>query len=312
MPLDTETAVSGREVAKLSAGAPVMGIVPTSIEDTFRLAELVHQSGLAPYQLKTPQAIAVVLLKGLEIGLKPMAALETIGVINNKACVHSDGIPTLLWSNGFKIREWYENEGDLNNTIACCAITRPDGVEYTFRYSAQDARDNGLWDTRETVKREFKGVWKDVRNDSPWFRYKKRMLRMRCRGWLARDCASDVLKGMPLFEEQQDMVDVTPSEPEPRTLSRPATPVIEDIPDESAAQPQDTPSDTHVQGQDRNAVMSDQQFLDKLDEAYATANDLDTLNENMTANELEIEDRGLQQAAADIYRRHMGRIYDRQ
>lgn len=97
---------------------------------------------------------------------------------------------------------------------------------------------------------------------------------------------------------------------------------LPDIPDEADNKP-DTSANGKAQapqqlqagdasGQpDKRAVMSDQQFMEALDAAYATANDLDALNEHMTANELEIEERGLQQACADIYRRHMGRIYDR-
>lgn len=195
--LPDKSAISERAVAKLAAGSHIAAIVPTTIEEVFRLAELIHQSGLAPYQLKSPAAVTVVLLKGLEIGVPPMAALETIGVINGKACLHSDGIPALLWSRGFKIKEHYENEANLDQCVAVCTITRPEGDEYTFRYSSQDAKDNGLWDARDKIDGKA--------NRSPWFLFKKRMLKMRARGWLARDCASDVLKGIPIYEEQADI-----------------------------------------------------------------------------------------------------------
>jgi hypothetical protein len=204
--MNDQSAIAGRAVAKLEAGANISAIVPTTIDQTFRLAELIHQSGLAPYQLKNAAAVTVVFLKGLEIGLPPMAALECIGVINGKACLHSDGIPSLLWSRGFKINEWYESEETLDTCVAHCKITRPDGGVYVFKYSAQDAKDNRLWDTREKIQKKGKdGSTYTGDNDSPWFRYKKRMLRMRCRGWLARDCAADVLKGIPIFEEEADI-----------------------------------------------------------------------------------------------------------
>lgn len=195
--MNDKTAISGKAIAKLQAGAPISAIVPQTIEEVFRLAELVFQSGLAPYQLKSPQAVTVVFLKGLEIGLPPMAALECIGVINGKACLHSDGIPALLWSHGFKIKETYRNADKLDTCIARCEITRPDGEMYESEYSAQDAKDNNLWDTREKIDGKP--------NKSPWYAYKKRMLKMRCRGWLARDCAADVLKGIPIYEEQRDI-----------------------------------------------------------------------------------------------------------
>lgn len=223
--LADKSAISQRAVAKLTAGADIRAIVPTTIEETFRLAELVHQAGLAPYQLKTPAALTVVFLKGLEIGSPPMAAMETIGVINGKACLHSDGIPMLLWSRGFTIKEWYEHEDVLDKTVAHCKITRPGGDEYTFKYSAQDAKDNRLWDTREKTA-------DGKPNKSPWFLYQKRMLKMRCRIWLARDCASDVLKGMPIYEEQAD---IELGRNEYREVKQPVL-AVPDIPDEPAAE----------------------------------------------------------------------------
>lgn len=225
-----ESAISQRAVAKLAAGANIQAIVPTTIEETFRLAELVHQSGLAPWQLKTPAAVTVVFLKGLEIGLPPMAAMETIGVINGKACLYGDGIPALLWSRGFKIKEWYEKEdANLDEIVAHCNITRPDGDEYVLKYSAQDAKDNRLWDTREKVTDKHGAV---VDNKAPWHIYQKRMVRMRCRIWLARDCASDVLKGIPIFEEQAD---IELQRSDYREVKPAALAVPDEIPDEPAA-----------------------------------------------------------------------------
>lgn len=312
--MSAETAITGRAVAQLASGAPIAGIVPTTIEQTFRLAELIHQSGLAPYQLKNPQAVTVVLLKGLETGLPPMSALECIGVINGKACLHSDGIPALLWSRGFKIKEWYEGEGD--KLTAKCTITRPDGTEVTGEFSTQDAKDARLWDTREKVKREVRGEWKEVPNDAPWFKYKRRMLKMRARGWTARDAASDVLKGIPLFEEQADIVDLSRDEYSEIKVApkRVIATDLPDIPDEPTkkpdaklAQPIEPPQEELV----KKPVISDQQFMDALDTAYATASDLDALNEHLLQNEIQAADLGLEQAANDLYERHATRIAGR-
>ena len=257
-----KSAISQRAVAKLAAGASIQAIVPTTIEETFRLAELVHQSGLAPWQLKSAAAVTVVFLKGLEIGLPPMAAMETIGVINGKACLHSDGIPALLWSRGFKIKEWYENEGDLDNHVAHCKITRPEGDEYEFKYSAQDARDNGLWQTEPKVRDKHGAM---VDNKSPWYLFQKRMTRMRCRGWLARDCASDVLKGIPIFEEQAD-IDL--GRGEYREVKQPALAVPDDIPGEeetvAATGVSEAESDQDAQ------VANPEQYLRRLEEQLET------------------------------------------
>jgi len=227
--------IGHRAVSRLSAGAPIVGIVPTTIDEVFRLAQLVHSSRLAPYQLKTPEAVTVVLLKGLELGLPPMTALETIGVVNGKACLYGDAIPALLWSHGFKIKEWYEGDGD--KLTAKCTITRPDGATIDGEYSVQDAKDNQLWDDRATVPAKDNSG-DTVPNTAPWFRYRKRMLRMRCRGWTARDGASDVLKGIPIFEEQRDIEDA-------RRAPRDITPRAElEIPDLTAPVQEHAPAET--------------------------------------------------------------------
>lgn len=241
--------IPGRSLVKVQAGSPVQGLVPTTLEEAFRLAAHIFESGLAPRGLDKPQAVMVVIMKGLEIGLQPMAALETIGVINGRACLYGDGIPALLWSRGFKIKEWYENEDDLENCVAHCRITRPDGEVYEFKYSAQDARDNKLWDAREKITRRTKdGKTYQVDNDQPWYRYKKRMIRHRARGWLARDCASDVLKGMPMFEEERDIqlakdeyneIDVTP-----KVVAPPPPDEDDEAPASNAEPSPDTTQDT--------------------------------------------------------------------
>lgn len=94
-----------------------------------------------------------------------------------------------------------------------------------------------------------------------------------------------------------------------RDVTPPRFPISElpDIPDK----PADPAPITTESAQVTRSTLTDEQFMDRLDAAYATANDLDALNEHMLANEPEIDARGLEQACADIYRRHMNRIYDR-
>jgi hypothetical protein len=274
--LADKSAISERAVAKLAAGSSISAIVPTNIEEVFRLAELVHQSGLAPWSLKSPAAVTVVFLKGLEIGLPPMAALENIGVINGKAALHSDGIPALLWARGFKIKEWYVNEADIENCEAHVKITRPEGDDYEFKYTAADARENGLWQTQARVKNK---EGKDVPNTAPWFLYKKRMIRMRARGWLARDCASDVLKGIPIFEEQQDIANMRDITPRSAVLAVPT-----DIPDGT-----EEPTPDPEVNQD-GPLPNPDKYLAHLETQLAEAEDKEQLQEIWAAHQ-ELEDR---------------------
>lgn len=82
-----------------------------------------------------------------------------------------------------------------------------------------------------------------------------------------------------------------------------------DIPDEP--KPADPAPVADEPAPTTRSTLSDAQFMDALAASYATANDLDALNEHMLANEMEIEARGLEQECAGIYSRRMSQIYDR-
>lgn len=256
------TAISGRAVAKISTADKITAIVPKTIEEVYRLGELIAQSGLSPNGLKTPQTVTVVLLKGLEIGMPPMAALESFGVINGKACIYGDGIPALLWAHGFDIDEDVKGRGD--EIIATCTITRPNGKKITREFTARDAQDAGLWT-----------------KSGPWTQYRPRMCAMRARSWAARDGASDILKGLKVYEEERDiseMKDVTPAKAaiaDTGCQSLPELPEIPDIPDlpDISNESQDTQEDDLIADVDG--------FLADLEEQRSYCQSEDDLRELM-------------------------------
>lgn len=169
------------QVPALITGRKPTGIVPTSIEEVFRLAQAVAKSGLAPSTMRTPEALTVAIMHGLELGLPPMMAIQKIAVVNGRPTLWGDAIPALLWSRGFKLREW---SSELAQRCAFCEVTRPDGTKIERCFSEQDARKAGLWGKA-----------------GPWQQYPSRMLQMRARGLAARDGAADALSGLYLQEE---------------------------------------------------------------------------------------------------------------
>ena len=228
-------------VVSLKAGGPIMGIVPQNIEEAFRLAGGIAQSGLAPSDMSTPEKVMVAIMTGLELGLPPMFAVQKIAVINGRPSLWGDAIPALLYSKGFKLNERLEGEGDKR--AAVCEVTRPTGERVERRFSVTDAMRAGLWQTSARVKRKGKdGTYYENDNDSPWYRFPDRMLQMRARGFAARDGAADVLGGMYLREEleEAEMKDITPVAEAP--LALPDIPDVPDIPEE--APPAEEPDDT--------------------------------------------------------------------
>lgn len=181
---------SPQDKPELRGGGQVMAIVPQDIDQAYRLAQAVTGSGLSPEQFKgKPQDALVAILKGAEIGFPPMQALESIAVINGRACVWGDGLIALARRPGHQIKEWVEGDGDTAK--AYCEVTRKDTGEVIRReFSAADAQIACLWGKR-----------------GPWSSYPKRMLQMRARSWAIRDGLADCLRGIPVAEEVSDYRD---------------------------------------------------------------------------------------------------------
>lgn len=169
----------------VSAGGHVAALVPQNLDQAFRLASAIAGSGMAPRGMDKPEQVMVAILAGAEIGFAPYQAMQSFAIVNNRPTLWGDAIPALLWSHGFKVREWFDD--DDAPTRAFCEITRPDGTVIERRYSLEDAKAAGL-----------------LSKQGPWQSYRARMLQMRARAFCARDGAADVLKGLAVREEVED------------------------------------------------------------------------------------------------------------
>lgn len=182
----------------LVAGARISPLIPTSLEEAYRLGAVFFQAGMVPYGLKNEQAVSLVLMAGMELGLPPLQAMKNLMVVNNRVSIFGDGANMLIRRSGLLagMKERIDGEGD--DMVAVCEATRrnPDGSteNVTSTFSVADAKTAGLWS-----KRGRSG------DPSPWQTYPKRMLAMRARGFALRDLFADVLGGMRTVEEEQDI-----------------------------------------------------------------------------------------------------------
>lgn len=238
-------------VVALKAGGQIVGIVPHTIDEVFRLAQGIASSGLAPKDMATAEKVTVAIMTGMELGLPPMFAVQKIAVINGRPSLWGDAIPALLYARGFKLREW--TDGDT----AHCEVTRPTGDKITRSFSDADAKAAGL-----------------LGKSGPWTQYKARMRQMRARGFAARDGAADVLGGMYLREELEDaqMKDVSPSD----VLDLPDIPDVPEIPDAPAV-------DDHPADDDEIADVDG--YIAKLEDDRAFCDCDDDLRELRAMNE---------------------------
>lgn len=215
--MNAVTTVSERRPS-LQAGGSIVSIVPQNLDEAFRLSTAIHQAGMAPYGIDTPQKIMIAMLAGLELGMPPMQGVQSIAVINNRPCMWGDALIGVVKNSGvcLYVKEWMEGDGD--SRIAFCETKRKGEDEPVKRsFSADDAKRAGLWQTEARVTKQGKNGPYTKDNDSPWFKYPQRMLQMRARAWCLRDVYPDVLKGMQSREEVEDYQhgQAEPIEPQP-------------------------------------------------------------------------------------------------
>jgi hypothetical protein len=159
------------------------GVQLTSLEDMFRFARAVSNSGLAPKGIQTPEAIMIAVQYGLEIGLSPMAALQSISVINGRPTVWGDAALALCQGHA----DFEDIEETVSDGVATCKIKRKGRAECVRQFSEADAKKAGLWG-----------------KSGPWQQYPNRMLQVRARSFALRDTFADILKGIGISEEVRD------------------------------------------------------------------------------------------------------------
>ncbi len=174
--------------ARPNPTASELGITFSNMDEMARFCQAVHNSGLAPRDFRTPEAIMVAMQHGMELGLPPMQAIQSIAVINGRPCVWGDTALALVTCRP----EFEDIEETLADGVATCTIKRKGRSPVTRTFSEADARKAGLWG-----------------KSGPWSTYPQRMLQMRARSWAMRDSFPDALRGVAVREEVQDI----PAEP---------------------------------------------------------------------------------------------------
>jgi len=189
----------------LVAGNDVRAIIPTDFESAYRLANVVFTAGMAPTSLNSVEKCTVAILHGLELGLRPMAALQSIAIVNGMPALYGDGLVALVRGSGLleDMIETCEHDKD-GPTIAVCQVKRRDQATWIgHSFTRPEAQRAGLW-----------------KKQGPWTQYPQRMMQMRARSWALRDAFADVLRGIRSAEELLDVTAAgsvtTEPPPEPR------------------------------------------------------------------------------------------------
>ncbi len=208
------------ELAPAPARAPVrLGLAPTTIEEGWRLAQMMAKSDLVPKNFRgKPEDVIVAIQMGAEIGFAPMQALQSIAVINGRPGVWGDGFLALIMRSplyadheecfevagqkrdGLVVEDW-----KADTTAAVCTFVRKGkAMPVTRRFTVAQARKAQL-----------------LGKEGPWQTYPDRMLAMRARAFAGRDAFPDVLRGIGSAEELGDIVSDVPPPRIVRRLSDP-------------------------------------------------------------------------------------------
>lgn len=283
-----------QQVVPLRTGGNVAAVVPQSIKEIWEVARGVVASGLAPKNLGSGDdkvsAVAITIMAGMELGLKPMVALRSFTVINGRPALYGDGLIAVVRMSGKAKKVQTGCDVRDGQMVGWCAAERSDtGEANRVEFSEEDARRAGLWSPEDKVRgkvwRENKQVWvDDAPNESPWHRYPQRMLAWRAAGYCLRELFGDVLGGIRDEFEAQEV-----SEPEQQFIAPP---------------PPEEPEDaTDIEVEPLNA----DKFLDDLDGALLAATDEETLMEVWDSFDVEAtltHDDAALQRAFDLRKKH--------
>jgi hypothetical protein len=176
-----------------------------SIEQAMVLAKILTDSSFVPSAYKGKPGDAVIAIEyGQEIGLPPLAALQSVAVINGKPSIYGDAVPGVIQTHPAYEYHTLDFTGDGETLAAVVTMKRRGAPIHTVTFSVADAKKAGLWG-----------------KTGPWTQYPKRMLGFRALGFAARDKFADKLKGLILAEEAQDYPDAinTTAVPMPKSTA---------------------------------------------------------------------------------------------
>lgn len=207
----------------LAAGGKLSAIVPQTMDEAYRLAKAICMAGMAPKGMDSPEKCMISIMRGMEVGLTPMMALDKIAIVNGRPVIWGDGAMGLVRGSGVCdwVKEYIDGEGD-NRVGVCIAKRRGEAEPIERRFSIADARKANLWG-----------------KSGPWSQFPERMLQMRARAFCLRDLFADVLGGLYLREEMEDdnAKNIThPIEAEPEAIAYQPEPESDNITQEQAAE----------------------------------------------------------------------------
>lgn len=246
------------------------GIKLTTLDELWRFAKIVATTDFVPKDFRgKPESTMIAIQYGMEVALTPMMALQTIGVINGKPGLHTDGPLAVVRGSGLlkEISEGlvvrtgdklacscvrWARDGECihvraatvkfanpaEERVAVCLVHRRGAADpHIQTFGVVDAKQAKLW-----MRTGREG------QSTPWVTHPDTMLKFKARGFALRDEFGDILKGLRSREELEEfgLDDPSPNGSDDDTSPTPPAKSRVDAMKERLANAQGRPVDGHA------------------------------------------------------------------
>ncbi len=167
-----------KELALSSSG----GLAFRSLDEAFRFSEFVAKSALCPQSLRgKPADVLLAMQFGVELGLAPMKAIQSVNVINGRPSLSVAAQLALAQASGQLVSFLVEFDGEeFADDFVAIITSRRKGREesMTSTFSVADAKRAKLWG-----------------RSGPWTTYPRDMLAARAKARNLGDNFADIVGG---------------------------------------------------------------------------------------------------------------------
>jgi hypothetical protein len=143
------------------------------------MAETFHKSGALPAHINNAPKLMMILQTGVELGLKPMQAINSLYIVNGRIAMSAQAMLGKLLQSGVKL-DW-KTDSPTACEVEFSGLERP---TYTGKFTIEEAQKAGL-----------------VKPGSPWQTYPAAMLRARAVSIGARVFCPDIISGSYTLDE---------------------------------------------------------------------------------------------------------------
>jgi RecT family len=205
-----------------------MGVAPQSVDEAWRLAQLVAGSDLVPKDFRgKPHNVLIAMELGLEVGVPWLQAVQGTAVINGRPGFFGDLFLGVIMASPLYLDhdEYFEVSVERTvqedgKAVKRLVFERRDGLvaeDWKRDDTAAVCTFYRRGKERPTTRRFTVGQAKKANllaKQGPWQEYPDRQLQMRARSFAGRDTFPEALKGVKTAEELRDY-------PEPEVIETP-------------------------------------------------------------------------------------------